>query len=660
MRKWFQILGLLLLLGGRVQGDDPYEWLEEDQSEETLRWEQIQRQATGGYLAHLPERGNFERRLTEICQTVTYSLPIRYGDSLFFLKKGGKHDRAVLVEKAGEEERVLIDPNNWNRGDCIEEFTISPDGRLLAYKVAIAGSDKSFWHLFDLETKEALADQVDGSLFTSVAFDQEGARIYYFRQNKGLYEHLIGGEKGEDLLLYQVGEDRALTNLVMSKESLLFMEKEALHKGHKVLRLNLKTEELSTLVEPGDFSISFVGQIEDTLYFLTDREANFSQVISFNLDNPEVWTPLIQEEGKVLESVCLANNKFVCTFYQDALGKVRLYDLEGNFLRDIPLPGRGSVTCRATKESAWLDLLYTDFLTPPTLYAVNIESGKHKIRYSPPLSWERGDFSVEQVWITSYDGTELPVFLLTKKGGEIDESTPLLLYGYGGFQISITPFFASYHIAWLERGGVIAIPNLRGGKEYGKRWHQEGSVENKQNVFHDALATVEWLHENRIGSPSTTGIFGTSNGGLMAGACLTQRPDLFGAAVVNKGVLDLLRFPHYTVGKYWIPEYGNPESDEDGEILLSYSPYHKVEEGVCYPPTLVNTADHDDRVVPMHSRKFAAALQEKSKGPGAILFRIEEDCGHGTRASQSQEIFFGKDLLAFLFANLTRCEKTGG
>lgn len=637
------------------QDNDPYRWLEEE-SIDQQKWVAAQAERTEGYFAQCSEREAFQTRLTAIADFEKIGPPEQSGDALYFAKHRKGDNKTVLVRSQNGKEVVLVDPNQFDKEVSLVGFTISPTGNHLAYGLSLAGSDQHVWSILDLKTGHTLPEVLDEIQFAKVSWDTLGTSVFYVRHSAQLYRHTLGTETAEDELLYESPEGHLLFDPepVMEGRGLLLTERPWSEKNNRIVLLQLFgicTPPYSSyeLVPAGDVEVSYVGEGNDELFFITDENCCYGKLISINSHGKREVIP--EQEALLLDAVVIGD-QVICVYYKNAAANLKVYDLNGNFLKEIPVEGQGTVLLKHSKSSNKLFYSFMDYKTPSTIFSYDPKSGQNTLVFTPKLNFDPADFVTTQKWYASKDGTLIPFFITHRKELAIDEKTPVLLYGYGGFGIAVTPFFRSEFLAWLESGGVLVVPNLRGGKEFGNNWHDQGRIKNKQNVFDDCIAAADYLERNKVGSSKTRAIYGTSNGGLLAGACVTQRPDLFGAAIVNKGVLDMLRFHLHTVGKYWISEYGNPDDPEESAYLLSYSPYHRVEKGGHYPAILINTADHDDRVVPLHSFKFAAALQEAQSGSEPILLRLEEACGHGGSDSCKQEIAFGSDLLTFLFKQI--------
>ncbi len=640
-------LNLLLLVASTTAFADPYRWLEED-SAATQAWVGEKRGLSEAYFSQLDSK-EIEEELRMITNIDRWGLPKEHEGILYFCKRNGDENKAVLVRKSGETTEVLVDPNRLAREVTLIGFSISPNGRYISYGFSIAGSDQLEWNFLDLQTGCKLLDQLTEIQFSDILWDESCETVYYVKNCAQVMAHKMGTPNSTDTLLYQPNEDIVVyrPQLISNGRYLLVEERRqvAMQVGIRLIDLtNLQSVEL---IAPGEFDIFPIGSLEDEIILITDENCCMGKLIA--LDTQKNQRTLIEETGDLLQEVEIVGDKLVCSYLSNACAALKIFDLSGQYLYSLRLPNKGTVAIDSSGETLFYS--YTDFYTPTQIYRHDVNTRKTEPLHTPFLNTP--EIVTEQVWYTSKDGTRIPMFLTHRKDLPLDENTPVMLFGYGGFGYAITPFFHSYQLRWIQGGGVFAVPNIRGGKEYGIAWYDDGKLHNKQNVFDDFIAAAEWLREKKMGP---IGIFGTSNGGLLTGAVLTQRPELFDAAVVNKGVLDMLRFHLFSIGRFWICDYGNPEIPEDHDYLLSYSPYHNVRKGVDYPPTLINTADHDDRVVPMHSFKFFAALEEANGGISPILLRLEESCGHGGSDSREQEVTFGRDLLSFFYSELD-CKK---
>jgi prolyl oligopeptidase len=642
-----------------VQVADPYRWLEQDvrESEEVRDWVEAENRVTFGYLESLPERAAIRERLTRLWNYERYSAPFKEGGRYFFSKNDGLQDQSVLYTQRSllEEPRVLLDPNEWSKDGTVAlgGFSVSPDGRLAAFARAEAGSDWRTWRVLEIDGGRVLDDEIrwvkfgdaswtrdsDGFFYPRYPEPREGTEYQAVAQDQKIYYHRIGTPQARDVLVYERPQqpDLGFDLQVSDDGRYLFLTEP----------YGMPVE----IVSDQENDVYPVGNDGPMVYLVTDYGAPRQRVMAADLRNParEGWREVIPESGDTLQGVSLLGNLFVATYLHDAKTLVRLYDLQGKPVRDVELPGIGSADGfgghRADTETFYS---FSSFATPPSVYRYDLVSGTSTLLHRAEVDLDPDDYEVSQVFYESKDGTRVPMFLAHKKGLEQGGANPTLLYGYGGFKISITPSFSTSRLAWMEMGGVLAVANLRGGGEYGEAWHAAGTKLRKQNVFDDFIAAAEWLIANRYTRPDKLAIQGGSNGGLLVGAAMTQRPDLFGAALPAVGVMDMLRYHRFTAGRFWIDDYGSADDPEELRALLAYSPYHNLEDGTEYPATLVTTADTDDRVVPGHSFKFAARLQHAQAGEEPVLIRIETRAGHGGGKPTSKLVEEVADEWAFL------------
>ncbi len=644
------ILILLLLLSSAAA--DPYRWLEDNQSLKTRRWVDEQREKSERYFSELALRESLEQELRSLVDTETRQLPCEYGNIRYYLRRKPGENKAVLVASEEGEERVLVNPNLWKSKDNLVDITVSPSGEYLAYGLSLHGSDQLEWRILDLASGEELPERLHHIQYSRVCWSADSASLFYIKNCSDVYHHRLGDLLTADQLLYRTVEEVIVYRPHIACEGrYLILEKRCKDdKKTGVLLIDLENKHTLELLAPGKNELVPIGSTREGVFFISDEQCPMGRLIQINPDYPHERIVIIAEGNAILDDAVLVGDKIACLYYVNASAELKIYDLKGNFLYTLPLPNRGSVTLRGSDTTLYYT--YSDFSTPSQIFAHNCERGETISLFSPRC--DHTAMTTSQIWYTSKDGTEIPMFITHRADLEITTQTPVLLFGYGGFGMLMTPHFRPHHLLWLEHGGVLAMPSLRGGKEFGTEWHEQGKLHKKQNVFDDFICAAHWLIDQKIGSSDTLGIYGSSNGGLLIGACLTQAPELFAAAVINKGVLDMLRFHLYTVGKYWMCDYGNPDNPDDFDYLLSYSPYHNVVGGIDYPPTLICTADHDDRVVPMHSFKLYARLKEAHGSQSPILLRMEESSGHEGQNSQKQEIRFGADLLTFLRVHLEK------
>ena len=664
---------------------DPYRWLEDDNSAETKAWVEAQNKVTFAYLERLPFRQRIFARLKELWTYERYGLPTKEGPWFVFSRISGQDDekqpivyRAKDVNAPPVKENVLIDPHQFNRQGttAISGMGFSKDGKYVAYGLSVGGSDWIEWRVREVETRKDLPDVVKWSKFSGAVWLPDGSGFFYSRyaepkagaalsglnQNQQVYLHKLRTPQSADALIYErPDEPDWIFNADVTEDGryLLLYQFEGTEPKNRIFVRDLSQPESAfrPLVDAFDAEYVVSGNDGSTFYVRTNNGAPRSRLVAIDLDEPVParWKTLVAEpEGRdVLASVTMVGDRFLAVVRTHAQEKARVYRKDGAFERDVPLPGIGSIGAfsgkRADNEAYFA---FTSFLYPTTIFRYDIAGGKASIFKQPETPFNAGPYETKQVFYTSKDGTEVPMFLTHKKGLKLDGSNPTYLYGYGGFDISLTPAYSAGIAGWLEMGGVYAVANIRGGGEYGKTWHDSGRLKSKQNVFDDFVAAAEWLIREKYTSTPKLAIGGGSNGGLLVGAAITQRPDLFGAALPAVGVLDMLRFHKFTIGAAWVSDYGNPDEAEDFEVLLKYSPLHNIKPGTHYPATMITTGDHDDRVVPAHSFKFAAALQAAQGGPKPILIRIETSGGHGAGKPIDKVIQERADQWAFLAQTL--------
>ncbi len=655
---------------------DPYRWMEEIDSSEVRQWIQAQQRLTQRYFDQIPQREPIRQRLSALWNYEKYGVPWKEGEYYFFRKNDGLQNQSVLYVQKGlnGKPRVLLDPNTLSTDGTValSGLAVSPDGRYLAYGLAEAGSDWNRWHVREVATGKDLPDRLEWVKFSGVAWLPDGSGFYYARYDEPrgeklksvnyfqkLYFHKVGTSQEKDLLVYhrpdrkewgfspRVSEDG--TTLIITvwrgteEKNLVFWQD-----------LTRKDAPIRPLVSEWQASFQWLGNDGDLHWFLTSHQAPRRRVVGIDLNRPqpEHWQEAVPQGEEVLDAAHYLNHGFVLVSMKDAHHRVRIMDRNGR-MREVKLPGLGSVggfTGRAGDRETFYR--FTSFNTPGSIYRLDLESGTSSVFQQPKLAFDPNDYTARQVFYTSKDGTRVPMFIAHRKGLNIDGSVPTLLYGYGGFNISLTPFFSVTNLAWMEMGGIYAMPNLRGGGEYGRAWHEAGTKTRKQNVFDDFIAAAEWLIANGYTRPEKLAIHGASNGGLLVAAVMLQRPKLFAASMPAVGVLDMLRFNRFTIGWAWESDYGSPDNPEEFRALLAYSPLHNIRPGTAYPATLILTADHDDRVYPAHSFKFAAALQAAQAGPRPVLIRIESRAGHGAGKPTSKRIAEATDKLAFLLREL--------
>ncbi|MEK6479549.1 prolyl oligopeptidase family serine peptidase [Catalinimonas sp. 4WD22] len=655
---------------------DPYRWLEDDRSEETAQWVEAQNEVTFNYLENIPFRKGIEDRLTELWNYEKYSAPSKKGNKYYFYKNDGLQNQSVMYvqESLEAEPEVFLDPNKFSEDGTValSGTSFTEDGSLLAYSISESGSDWRKIMVMDVESRKLVSDTLkdvkfsgiswkgkEGFYYSSYDKPEEGSALSGVNMNHKLYYHKLGTSQSEDALIFG-GEQtprRYVGGSVSEDDRFLGITAANGTSGNELYVKDLsKDGEIIQIIDDFEHDNYLVHNEGDQLYILTNLDAPNKRIITVDAANPkpENWKDLIPEKEEVLESVSFAGGKMFVNYLKDASTRIEQYDLQGNFEKEVTLPAIGTAGgFDGKKEDETVFYYFTSFTYPTTIYSYHIPSGESKIFRQPEVDFDPEAYETKQVFYQSKDGTEVPMFIVHRKGLEMNGQNPTYLYGYGGFNVSLTPGFSVARLYWLENGGVFAMPNLRGGGEYGEAWHEAGTQMNKQNVFDDFITAGEYLKQEGYTSTEKLAIAGGSNGGLLVGATMTQRPDLCKVALPAVGVLDMLRYHKFTAGAGWAPDYGIADSSQAMfDYLYGYSPLHNIKEGVEYPATLVTTADHDDRVVPAHSFKFAATLQEKHEGENPVLIRIETKAGHGAGKPTSKQIEEWADKYAFTFYNL--------
>ena len=656
---------------------DPYRWLEDTDSAETHTWVEAENKLTFGYLDQIPYRQAIHDRLTKLWNYERFTTPSQHGGRYFLQHNTGLQQQNVLLvaESLNAEPRVLLDPNTLSSDGTVAlaGTAISDDGKLMAYGLATSGSDWNEWHVRDIDTGKDLSDDIKWVKFSGASWTKDNKGFFYSRYDepKGaalrdtnyfqkLYYHRLGTPQSEDKLIYERPDNKELLfggDVTDDGHYLIITVEQGTSPKNRLYYKDLTQpdSQVVRLLDDFDAQYRFIDNDGPVFWFHTDLDAPRGRVIAIDTRHPERanWKTLVAQSPDKLEFASAVNNSFFLGYLKDARTEVQVHDLTGAFLRNVDLPGIGTAAGfggkRSDKETFYA---YTSFISPATVYRYDPQAGKSSVYRQPKVDFDPTLYETKQVFYHSKDGTRVPMFLTYKKGIKLDGQNPTLLYAYGGFDISLTPFFTVPNLVWLEMGGIYAQPNLRGGGEYGEEWHQAGMKLKKQNVFDDFIAAAEWLISNKYTSTPKLAIRGGSNGGLLIGACVTQRPDLFGATLPEVGVMDMLRFHKFTIGWAWTSDYGSSDNPEDFKALYAYSPLHNLKPGTKYPPTLVATSDHDDRVVPGHSFKFAATMQADQAGPAPILIRIETKAGHGAGKSITKLIDETADTWAFLAHNL--------
>ncbi|MGD1901070.1 MAG: prolyl oligopeptidase family protein [Geitlerinemataceae cyanobacterium] len=652
---------------------DPYRWLEDGDSDETAAWIASQVELTTGYLEGLPDRERLRERLTEIWNYAKYSAPSKRGDRYLFYKNDGLQNQSVLyvLEDLGGEPRVLLDPNTLSEDGTVAlgGVSIDPSGKYMAYGLSQGGSDWRTWRVRDIETGEDLGDTLEWSKFSGAAWTHDAAGFYYCRYDAPTSElqdvnefqklcyHRLGTPQSEDALVLDFPEEPQWGSGADISDDGRYLVVAVWRDTTRTNRfyyrdLSDPSAELVELIDNFDAAYDFIDNDGTRFWFETNDGAPKGKVVEIDVATG-ARRELIPETGNTIRSVSTLGGRFYVAYLVDAKNQVEHFALDGSDRQVVELPGIGSIGGFSGKRTDTETFyVFTSFTTPTTIYRYDCATGKSEIFRQPDVNIDCDRFVTEQVFYESKDGTRVPMFVTHLKTLERDGTNPTYLYGYGGFNVSLTPSFSVSQLLWIEQGGILAIPNLRGGGEYGEAWHEAGMKDRKQNVFDDFIAAGEWLIAEGYTTKEKLAIGGGSNGGLLVGACMVQRPDLFAAALPAVGVLDMLRFHKFTIGWAWCSEYGTPEDPDEFPALYAYSPLHNLKPGTAYPSTMVITADRDDRVVPAHSFKFAAALQAANGGDRPQLIRIETRAGHGAGKPTSKQIEEVVDKWAFLLQAL--------
>ncbi len=656
---------------------DPYRWLEDPNSPETAAWVDAQNKVTFSYLEKIERRSAIRERLTKLWNYERYGVPSRQGPWTIFSKNDGLQNQAVIYKATSltATPQVLLDPNTLSTDGTValSGLSFSEDGKRLAYATSASGSDWMEWKVRDVASGMDLADVIKWSKFSGASWKKDGSGFYYSRydapldegeafkavnKNQKVYFHRVATAQVQDELVYERPDqpDWGLgADVTEDGRWLLISQSEGTNRENRVFLKDLADPngKIEPFLDRFDASYGIVGNDGATFYVATDKDAPRYRVVAIEKGKPDQnsWKTVIPQASNrdVLSSVSLIANRFVAVWRVDAHEKLKVYALDGKLEGEIPLPALGAVGGISGKR-ADPDAFYafTSFNYPSTTFRYDFARRTSTIFKKPTVDFDPNAYETKQVFYPSKDGTKIPMFIVHKKGLVQNGANPTYLYGYGGFDVSLEPAFSAANVVWMEMGGIYAQPNLRGGGEYGKEWHDAGRLKNKQNVFDDFIAAAEWLIANKYTSTPKLAIGGGSNGGLLVGAAMTQRPELFGAALPAVGVMDMLRYHKFTIGWAWKSDYGDPEIKDDFEVALKYSPLHNLKPGVAYPPTLVTTGDHDDRVVPAHSHKFIATLQAAQKGSAPVLTRIETKAGHGAGKPTTKIIEERADQWAFL------------
>ena len=659
---------------------DPYRWLEDDvrESDDVNNWVNAQNEVTFAYLDSIPERDVIRNRLTELWDYERYSMPFKEGGLYYYRYNDGLQNQDVIYMQASldAEAELLVDPNTWSDDGTVAlaSYFPSPDGRHMAYLIQDGGSDWRKAQIIGVHNGAVLEDELDWLKFTGLSWARDGSGFYYSRypettdeekfqslnMNQAVYFHRVGTSQDEDTLVYEQPDNPEWgygAEVTDDGAHLVITVWKGTDDRYQIVYQDLTDPDAQPefLIEGFDHDFTMVGNVGRELFFRTNKNAPRNRLIAIDVHNPapENWREIIPQTADVLDGVSLVGGKIITDYMQDAQTVVKIFDLEGSQTGAVNLPGIGTAAGFGGKfDDSETFFIYTSFNTPTTVNRLDIETGEVTVFREPDVAFDRDDYVVKQVFYESNDGTRVPMFISHHKDVEPDGKTPTMLYGYGGFNISLTPSYSITRLAWMEMGGVYAVANIRGGGEYGEDWHKAGTKLQKQNVFDDFIAAAEYLIAENYTNSSKLAIFGGSNGGLLVGAVTNQRPDLFGAAVPAVGVMDMLRFQKFTAGRFWVDDYGSSDDPAEFEALHAYSPYHNIKAGADYPAILVTTADTDDRVVPGHSFKYAAAIQHAQGGDAPVLIRIETRAGHGAGKPTDKIVKEYADRWAFLVRNL--------
>lgn len=656
---------------------DPYRWMEDLDSEELKTWIDAQNEVTFNFLKGSPLREKIQNRMTELWNYEKYSAPFKRARRYFFMFNNGLQNQDVLywMESLDDEPRLLIDPNNLSDDGTValSGAAVSRDGRYMAYGLSEAGSDWQTWHVRRVDDSQEMDDRVEWVKFSGASWDKDSQGFFYSRYDEPeeaalkqvnyfhkLYYHKLGTPQSDDRLVYERPDQKEwLINSDVTEDGryliIYIFHGTASENGVFYLDLLDPNAEVVELLPDFDAEYIMVGNHDEQFFFNTDFHAPQHQLIAIKINQPapSEWKIVIPESDDKLEAVDFVGDRFVCTYSHHAAHQVRFFKTDGTPDGELELPGPGTVIgFNGRSDDPETFYKFSNFTTPGTVYHFDIKTRETEIFRSPDLAFDPEEYVTEQVFYESKDGTRVPLFISHRKGLVIDGDVPTYLYGYGGFDISIPVSFSVPNLVWMEMGGIYAQAHLRGGGEYGREWHEGGMKANKHNVFDDFISAAEYLIRKGYTHKEKLTIGGRSNGGLLIGACMTQRPDLFGVCLPNVGVMDMLRFHKFTIGWAWVSDYGSPDDPEEFAVLKAYSPYHNIQPGVAYPPTMVMTGDHDDRVFPAHSFKFAAALQAAQAGEAPVLIRIETRAGHGAGKPTAKLIEEFSDMWTFALANM--------
>lgn len=652
--------------------EDPYRWLEDDRSDETAQWVASQNEVTFDYLAQIPYRAELRERLAKAQDYKKSSQPFVRGDYTYFYKNDGLQNHSILYrQKQGQQVEVFLDPNTFSEDGTtsLGSVSFSKDYSLVAYSISEGGSDWRKIFVIDTETKQQLETEITDAKFTGISwlgnrgfyyssYDKpDGSELSARTEQHKLYFHELGTDQVSDKVIFgevSAEQHRYVSGYTTEDDRYLIILGKESTSGNRLFYIDLSPQEhsLNTLIDHVDSDTYLIDNQDEVFILYTNLDAPNGKVVSFDTRTKQ-WRDIISEKPQPLD-ISTGGGYLFAHYMVDVVSKIDQLDYQGNLVRELHMPGLGTVSgLGGKKEQTELYYTFTNYVMPPTIFSFDVESGSSEIYQRSESPFESDKFESKQVFYTSKDGTQVPMLISYKKGLKLDANNPTMLYAYGGFNVSLTPSFSGTVGSWLELGGVYAVPNLRGGGEYGKAWHKAGTQQKKQNVFDDFIAAAEFLIAENYTSSDKLAIRGGSNGGLLVGACMTQRPELFQVALPAVGVLDMLRYHTFTSGEGWAYDYGtSAQNKEMFEYLLGYSPVHNVVRDVDYPATLVTTADHDDRVVPAHSYKFIAELQDKHEGGVPVMIRIDVNAGHGAGMPLSKAIDLTADIYAFTLFNM--------
>ncbi len=658
--------------------EDPYRWLEDDWSDATKEWVIEQNKVTFSYLDKIPYRADWLKRLEEINNYPKYSSPSRKNEYFYFSKNDGLQNQSVVYRQKGlnGKPELVLDPNKFSADGTtsLAMFSLSKNGKYAVVGKSTGGSDWRNFFVMDMATKKYLPDslawvkvtgaswQGDGFFYSRYPTPEKGKELSTKNENHQVYYHKVGTRQEDDLLAYEDPANPQRFHIAFTSEDERFVflnisDRGKGKDGNALWYYDSKSGDKKfkpIIREAGDFNYGFVEEVNGRFLIVTNDGAKNTRIVSVDPKNPEPanWTTVVPEKEENLSSVSSAGGKLFITYMKDVTSRVYQYSFDGKLEREVKLPALGSAGgFGGERDDKFVFYTFTSITFPPTIYKYDIATGQSTVFRKPEVKFNPEDYTMEQVFYPSKDGTKIPMFIVYKKGTQKNGKNPTLLYAYGGFNISMAPSFSSTRMGWLEQGGIYCIANIRGGSEYGEKWHEAGMRHNKQNVFDDFIAAGEYLVKENYTSKDYLAIQGGSNGGLLVGAVINQRPELFKVAIPQVGVMDMLRFHKFTIGWNWIAEYGSSENKEDFANLYAYSPIHNIKSGLNYPATLITTADHDDRVVPAHSFKYAATLQDKYKGENPVMIRIDVNSGHGA-SNLKKALETTADIYSFIFHNM--------